>query len=1504
MKLKVIITLLGAVSGVWAMSRASVPLIPETFQTNEAAEDGTIVKPSGVHNYPVQPGAGATVSFSKAMRSKAVTSRIPALYGSIINDDNPDFSRPRFNFGLFRLPVETDGDIEMVKKDFISRYGGVKIEKQYYQLVMTGPIYNPVWKMRVFDTDTWEQTAEHTLKDQSLNADCLAAEPSTGNVYGCFYTADGKGREIGMADFTNRFRVKLRDASSDADRWNVCAFAPDGKLYAINMEGNLMRINLNTGKGTVIGSTGLAPYEVGAGTIDPESGRFFYVPYTREKRSALYDIDLQTGTATLISKLPTGVQFSGLCADSGYPDPKVPGLPTDIKGVFYKGNLQGEISFKAPSATYDSKSATGSLEYQIAEGTRVLATGTTSYGGSVSANVRLERDTIHDISINLINSVGTGPRGWLRGYFGNDTPDRPEKVIGVWDDNLKKFIIEWPAVTTGVHGGYMEPSQVTYELRLYPDSTVVSSGLAGTKASFDFPGLSDLKEKQIGVRAVFKDLKSEEERSNPAVGGTAALPYLEQFVSESVPDGYHIVNANRDMNTWRRYQDEEWLRVHKSPVKEDPLDDWLFTPPFRFEKGKSYQVAADLRSMFYRCVEKVEVRWGRNNTPESMANVGLDTLEFQPGGFENRYFMLTAPETGDYYIAFHAVSDPDQGSLVIDNISVSEPVDAGAPACVTDLTVLSGAKCAHYALLKFTAPSADIDGHPLSRLDSIEIRRNGEIAGTIKATPGEILSYRDDYRPGGIVEYEVAAWCDGKKGVTNRGRTFLGAYIPETVKDLSIVETSKSGEVRLTWSPPLRDTRAYEISPEYLTYNVYKVIEENGAWKDVPVKKGVEGTACTLQSCDEDRQEFAYYGVSAVSISGEGAPLYSEMIPVGRGYPLPFGFSFTPEDFNSYILGMEYMTGVWEVVGDNTVRGASSADDDDAYAIFAADSPGCKAAFFTGKIALPADTEPLMTFQTFKMETEEGGINQNTIELQANIGNGWETLKKVKIGDMRSLGWNRHSIPLGRYAGKSPRFRFEAECVNYPYMLVDALSVTESADFDLALVALEVPQEARINKELSAVATVQNNSAVEAVNFKVEILVDGFVRTSVPVASLEGGKDVSVPLSFSMRATDPESSRIQAKVVWEKDINPSNDISAEVTVRLGLPRMNRPSRLEVTENTSHEAVLSWEAPAEEGNIVEPVKDDFESYDSWQSASTGDWKFIDRDGGGIGGINGLVFPGGIVKGSVQSWWILDDRYESLNNTFKAHSGNKYIAQMYSADLSQTSFSPVTCDDWAVSPELFGCAQKISFYARSYSPKNLEKFDLMISSRTAATEDFELLTTYTDVPYLWHRYDIDLPDGTKYFAIRCTSYNEFMLHVDDVEYIPCEPEPFILQGYAVYRDGTKIADISPAGTAFIDKTAGGSREYCVTAVYNHGESGPSNRVMFGDSGVSGVNADNIIVRVSGCDIIVEGAQGLPVSIIRADGVTAFCFRGSGRDVRTVSQGAYLVKAGPDIVKVIVR
>ena len=1383
---------------------------------------------------------------------------VPEFFASIVGDNGDVVKRPKFRFGLYSMPTLHQMPLNLVADNLQARYGGVRIGDLYYNVTEWGPSHQPTYYLRKYDIHTWELKEEITLKDPSLYADCMAVDPTTEYIYGCFRTNGHNmgSYEISLADFKNRSPYRLpalHKCTSDADRWVACTFTRDGQLWAINANGDLLKIDKTKGTGTSVGNTGVRAVDVASAFTDPDSGKIFFTAMDNDLKTCIYEIDTTTAKATPLLYYPDGLVFSGAVPGAPIPAAKAPGHISGVSFSFTDGSLSGSVSFTAPSKTYEGKTLTGNLTYTLTEGDNTLATGTVAAGRQATAQFSVSAAGMHDLTLSVSNTAGRSPRHFSHIHIGYDQPERLADVKLVYDRATGKATLSWEPVTKGVNKGFFNASDVRYRIT-DTKGAVITDNLNACSYTIDVPATPVLKRHAYRVQAIHHGIAAETRESNPAIPGSIQLPFNDDFNNiDSLPEYYHVINVAEDLNTWTTYSN--LLMCHKSPLNI-PADDWLFTPPLYLQGGKKYQIAADMASRFNVCTERIEVLWGDNNHPSAMTHVGIPPTELKPGGgqyveYANRSFILVPPTTGYYYVGFHAISDADQGSIFLDNLSISDELVPGTPQAVTNLTLTPGANGSHRNTVSFTAPSLDVEGNKLQSISRIDIERKGEVIHSFtNPTPGATLSYEDYVRKGGWVEYLVAPYNANGKGQINRKSGFVGAFIPAPAKDLKAVETSKLGEVTLTWQPPTTDAYGRKLTSEDLFYALYT----SRGITDDRLRDDLEGSSFTYQACDPSVQDFLMFGIAPISATGQGQAVWTDMIALGKGDPLPYSFSFSKADFERTQIIRRYINcdDGWQLADDSSFSSIKSADSDNGFAFFHASAPGNQGALITGKIELPAGKEPCLSVMVYNQGLIESlGRNTNTLEIQAGTGGGtWTTLRTVQVGQLPAVGWNKVLVPLGQFAGNHVQLQFITTNNTYPLAAIDAIRIEEVTDIDLALEALEAPEYTRIGQKETVKVTVRNNGGTPRKDYKVNLLINDAVSVTVDgaAAEVEGGDSKTIGIPLDIAPDFPDKCVIKAVVACAADKNEANNTSAEFTMNVGQPRFNIPRGLSA-DRQSDGVKLSWSEVSAEGNIPNPETESFESYTPWlANPDLSPWSLYDGDKGGIGGINGFAFPGQIQKGTQQSYWVVDDTAEGLNHTFLAHSGHRFLSQMYSADLSQSKFTPVVCDDRLISPRLFGCAQTISFYAKSYVYNQLETFEVLVSSTGNAPEDFKTLARVEEAGSDWHRYAYELPEGTTYFAIKCCSKNKFMFFIDDVECTSAITEPFSVVGYNIYRDGRLLNDKPVASPAFTDATLASDADatYYVTAVYNYGESCASAKVTVKGSGITLTEASALDIK----------------------------------------------------------
>ena len=246
----------------------------------------------------------------------------------------------------------------------------------------------------------------------------------------------------------------------------------------------------------------------------------------------------------------------------------------------------------------------------------------------------------------------------------------------------------------------------------------------------------------------------------------------------------------------------------------------------------------------------------------------------------------------------------------------------------------------------------------------------------------------------------------------------------------------------------------------------------------------------------------------------------------------------------------------------------------------------------------------------------------------------------------------------------------------------------------------------------------------------------------------------------------------------------------------------------------NKVLLKWDAPSLPTLISQQTTDGFEDAPDFTISNWGDWTLVDRNKNMVYGIDGVDYPNACAP---QAFTIFNQKEANADKAWAAYSGNK--AAVAFSTTGQT-------DHWLISPELSREEQTVEFFAHQYSTQYIEKFEVMYSDKSSNTEDFKLLEKYTSstTDNSWKDYSVELPAGSKYFAIHYTSYDGFAMLFDDFTFTTVKSgNPNIsLVGYNVYRDGQKLNATPLATNEYTDVPETGTHSYAVTAVYDYGES----------------------------------------------------------------------------------
>lgn len=159
--------------------------------------------------------------------------------------------------------------------------------------------------------------------------------------------------------------------------------------------------------------------------------------------------------------------------------------------------------------------------------------------------------------------------------------------------------------------------------------------------------------------------------------------------------------------------------------------------------------------------------------------------------------------------------------------------------------------------------------------------------------------------------------------------------------------------------------------------------------------------------------------------------------------------------------------------------------------------------------------------------------------------------------------------------------------------------------------------------------------------------------------------------------------------------------------------------------------------------------------------------------------------------------------------------------------------------------------------------------------------------------------NLPEGTKYFAIRCVSENKLALFIDDITY---HEGQLTILNYNVYRNGEKIGTANANATSFTDAGNDGDI-YTITIVYDEGESTFSNEAGI-TLGVEELTQGRLNVMTGRGTVTVSNANGSDVTILTTDGRQVAKADNVDKKTFHVQRGTYLVRVAEHVFHVVVK
>lgn len=1445
---------------------------------------------------------------SPGIQAQTATDKLPTVYGSVIFGHGWE-DMLHAPYGIYATDPANGAAISPVVTDDRLKVngGGTYADGLYYAVNYEN--YSDgveVW-FRVWDVSAgWKLVREVPLQSYTSVASDLTYDPSTDTLYGCFYKSEGQ-YTLGTLDPHTGVSTPIADLSEELIG---LAANREGELYGIGTYGTLYRVDKQTAALTAVGSTGKNIRYDQSATFDFASGRLLWAmtPHEVTKSVEICEIDLETGETTTLTEVPNRYELTGIFTQSPFTADGAPARPTGFRAEFPQGALSGTLTFSLPTTTFGGSSlGSGGLTYQVSvDGTDLTTDQAAGTPGQIVSYPQTLTRGLHYFKASASNATGRSPFLKVDFWAGTDyakavNPTAAKATDGTVD-------IRWAAPTEGAHGGYINTSALRYKVVRTPGNATVYEGTATECTDADAATIA-YNTYTYCVTAYADGEEGDTARTAPIIAGRPMeLPYSEPFVNAADFQSFTVADANGDGYTWDYDGTERCVAYTFNYESEAGADDWLITPPFDFDSEHIYEVSFDTRAE-ERCTERFSVSLGssaavRDMRAEIMPDTevkGTDTVK------QSAYFRPAAG--GPCFIGVHLTTPyATGGNFYFDNLKVREVAAVQAPDSVTELRATAGEQGAPYATLTFKLPTRTIAGDALTAITEVAVSNaadNMPLVSLTDKTPGEVCSIEVPASGNGYATYTVVVHNAQGGGMPASQSVYVGKDVPAAVQNLRITGTD-DGQVSLSWDAPATGAHGGYIDAATLSYLVTKGGDESAETVTQ------SGTAFSDQlAMEEGKQLTAWYTVQAKTQQGKGSTAHTDTLFLGTPYELPLSESFTN--------GI-YQCGPWETLNTedamwmvlNIGTFADPYDKDRGLMSFTSIVEGAQARLTGPKFSVKGCKYPHLSFYFYHRAQ-----CYNTLQVCVRDAEGRLRVLDTLVSDdgsgkaTQTGAWQQYSYSLADFRETDylqPVFiGTQGDPGNWGIPIyLDKIEAVDRLDYNLRLSQLSLAGENdhfEAGDTLRMKLTLANTGVKDADGYSVDLYRNGKVIASLPGAPVRSDGYATLQFIDVPNGDAPESCQYYAALNWDSDVEPDDNTSntLDVTVLPGRPYV---SSISAT-HTGSDLRLEWERPAgiDLGTKAEEVTEDFESYIPFTIKHFGQWTLYDGDKQTTLGIQDgtgyfVQYPN---VQAAMAYQIFNPTAANLSTQYyNAHSGQQ-VAATFSAGRSTAN------DDWLISPRVDG-AQTISFYAASMDGSYYgcnEQIEVLYSTTDADPASFKQTGASATVPWNWRQYQYTLPEGTKYFAIRCTSLDQYILFLDDITYRKAARD-FSLTGYNVYRNGELLNATPVSEPAFtITGKADEAATYAVSAVYNVGESNRTPFYWSPSQGIKPATADShstwsAAARDGKLTVTAQGNETF--RLYEASGRLVYSAEGSF--ARSLPQGVYVVQ-GPDrSVKVTIR
>lgn len=1472
-------------------ARTSLPTAPNPFGLTQADTPQARV--------PYRPGYGDG-------RQYTLPGGNSVLCGAKVYSDKWAETDDQGNFineidaGFYDIQARPNGTISLVAKNSgaVNLRTGVKVGSTYYGIATTD--YGETAYLQNYYASSMNLASQQEIDVVNVPSD-LTYDPSTGNVYGCFYNDQTQDYDR-FCSFSLYYGEATDLYTVERNVFAVAANA-DGEIYGImGYTGWLVRLYHSAAESPngygyeYIGKTGFAPGYTNSMAFDDATGKLYWCANANDGYSALLEVNTTTGQAKEIRHFPYNETFAGIFARNYKIPDGAPAAPTDFTANYTaQGAETGTLCCTAPAKSYNGGTLSGNLTLIFSiDGSEVAQVENVAPGATAETPQLTFPAGTYTAEVFAANGDFYGAIATMDGWCGEDSPG-PITDLTLTDNNGIPTL-SWSAPATGAHGQWFNPEGLTYTIVRYPDLHTVT-GVSATTWTDDKP--AGMKALRYTVTAVNAKGESEPVSTSKLVFGDGyTIPFTEGFDTADDFDLWQVIDLNGN-TTWVYDTSAAAPSYSYGTEVERVGDDWLISPKFELEGGVTYALTFSAKSRYKNYKENFRFCLGTAPTPEAMTQTLCERIGFDnPSGYKDERVLFTPDADGTYYLGLYCFSPAHNWTLWVDNIGIMK-VSAQVPAPVSDLTVTPGAQGAITAEIAFKAPATYASGDPMAAPVNLQLMRSGTdtpVKAWNDVEPGTALTFDDNVPASGTYTYTVKVANTEGEGEAAEASAFIGEDLPGPVQNLRLSE-SADGKVTLTWDAPTAGANGGWFNPDGLKY---RIMRSNDA---AELAAALDAKTFTDETLALTRQELIYYLVWPVTADGQRGTYNNTPLNVllGPALDAPVTETFPAADMTLYPWTDESDGSVrlWtlENQGINPACADQNGDRGLAMCIATAATKGLTGSFLSPKISLAGLSEPQLSYWFYHSPSASGAPapgESMTVQISADHGEFTDIEGSTVYRDNGTTGWRLYKVDLTPWKDAGfVRIAFKGKSEGQASMYIDNIRIGSAVATDAEVTSVTGPSRFAAGTTVDYKAIVSNlgNSAMNGAMLSVTL--NGAAVSPQQSIDLPAGASVSVTLPVTVDS--PASGELTVTVSHADDTNSANNTGRRAIAAVE-PLLPSPDGLTALSD-GLDVTLTWNTPA----ANPAVTDNIESYADYAIDGIGDYLMVDRDWDNTYAIQlseGTEYPN---MHTPKSFQVLDSDKLGISiwSEGQPHSGTKFLGCLASINRAN--------DDWMISPRLNGAEQTIEFWAKSMTTQDIpaERMRVLYSTGSTDPDDFVAIHSepYIELPDEWTCYRFVVPEGARYFAINCVSQDAFVLMVDDLAYNDLTVLPDKVAEYRLYRNGELIATIpategAMTATATDALAAPGKYTYKVRAIYGNDvwrETVPT-EITVAESGLSGVDTKDVTITAARGAAVIGNAAGQQVRVCLPDGRTVCDAVAATAETRIpLAPGLYIVTAG---------